>query len=139
MARAFRWVAALLALAALASCGRAPQAKEEGSPGDEVVLTPEAAQQAREDREEEPPARSSARAVELKGAGVGPEPGADPRDDAPSPGAPTDSEVRAELKEARTALTSFKRHLETSAFLSGLAHACCPTALPWRPRTPPKQ
>jgi hypothetical protein len=37
--------------------------------------------------------------------------------DAPSPGAPSDAEVRAELRAARKTLASFKHHLSTTAFL----------------------
>jgi cell wall-associated NlpC family hydrolase len=55
--------------------------------------------------------------VELLGAGSGPRVEVDPRDDAPSPGAPTDAEVRTELREARAALANFKKHLNTTAFL----------------------
>jgi cell wall-associated NlpC family hydrolase len=56
--------------------------------------------------------------VELRGAGAAPEPGAgDPSEDAPSPGAPTDAEVRAELREARASLARFRRYLTTTAFL----------------------
>ena len=49
--------------------------------------------------------------------GAGPGGAASPTDDAPSPGAPTDAEVRAELRQARAALASFKKHLNTTAFL----------------------
>jgi cell wall-associated NlpC family hydrolase len=112
-------------LLALAGCGRdggdgdradrgAPEAAEE------VVLTPEAAARARAaqgDGDASAP-RSKARVVELEGAGAEPElSGLDPSDDAPSPGAPTDAEVRAELREARAALSRFKRFLNTTAYL----------------------
>ena len=40
-----------------------------------------------------------------------------PTDDAPSPGAPTDAEVRTELRQARQGSASFKKHLNTTAFL----------------------
>src|SRR5918999_374655 len=56
-----------------------------------------------------------------KGQGAGVEPdlsGVKPGDDAPSPGAPTDAEVRAELKEARAALSRFKQFLNTTAYLA---------------------
>jgi cell wall-associated NlpC family hydrolase len=55
--------------------------------------------------------------VELEGAGAQPEQGYDPKDDAPSPGAPTDAEVRDELREARAALSNFRQHLNTTAYL----------------------
>ena len=118
----------LLALtAALAGCGTATsqpgeeQASAAGAaPADEVVLTPETAREGRErlsagEREASEPAK--ARVVELRGAGSQGGGEAGPRADAPSPGAPTDAEVRTELREARAALTSFRKHLNTTAFL----------------------
>jgi cell wall-associated NlpC family hydrolase len=124
-----RYLVALIALAAvLAGCGRtASQPAGEGgsaaadASGGEVVLTPESAQAARERLPEETPAarRSQAQVVELQGVGSqGAAPNGDPRADAPSPGAPTDAEVRAELREARAALANFKKHLNTTAFLA---------------------
>ena len=118
-----RYLVALIALAAvLAGCGRSSsQPAEEGASAaaDEVVLTPEGAQAARERLPEDTPAaaRSRAQVVELQGAGSQSAPNGDPRADAPSPGAPTDAEVRTELREARAALTNFKKHLNTSAYL----------------------
>jgi hypothetical protein len=114
-----------LSLTALAGCGQSaesePRGREEGRGGgaEEVVLTPEAAAEARAELDEEQPERrSKARVVELQGAGEEPvvPPGA-ALEDAPSPGAPTDAEVRAELREARAALADFTRHLNTTAFL----------------------
>jgi cell wall-associated NlpC family hydrolase len=103
-------------VAALAGCG-ADRAKEDGrvEPG-EVVLTPQAAAQARADaaRGDEP---SGGRAVELRGAGTQQKVDPNAVDDAPSPGAPSDAEVRKELREARAALTSFRQYLNTTAFL----------------------
>jgi len=119
----------LLALAALliAGCGRGPVQSEEGSAGgaahadEEAVLTPESAREGREQlRQEDGRARTEdteAQVVQLTGAGAQPEGGVDPRDDAPSPGAPSDAEVRAELREARAALTDFRQHLSSTAFL----------------------
>jgi cell wall-associated NlpC family hydrolase len=119
-----RYLVALIALAAvLAGCGRTTsQPAEEGGPTavDDVVLTPEAARAARERLPEEtgPAGRARPQVVEFQGAGSqGAAPNGDPRADAPSPGAPTDAEVRAELREARAALANFKEHLNTSAFL----------------------
>ena len=110
-------LALALAAAALAGCGRTEEAKQDSRPSD-VVLTPEAARDARaRGAGEEGGPRSRARAVELRGAGAEPAPVARPGEDAPSPGAATDAEVRAELKEARAALRTFKAHLATSAFL----------------------
>jgi hypothetical protein len=56
--------------------------------------------------------------VELRGAGSEPRLDAsDATDDAPSPGAPTDAEVRTELREARASLDRFREYLNTTAFL----------------------
>jgi cell wall-associated NlpC family hydrolase len=122
-----RYLVALIALAAvLVGCGRSSsQPGEEGASASadpaaaEVVLTPESAREAREQRPEQAPAagRSRAQVVQLQGAGSQGAPNGDPRADAPSPGAPTDAEVRAELREARAALANFKKHLNTTAFL----------------------
>jgi cell wall-associated NlpC family hydrolase len=84
------------------------------------VLTPETAREGREQlrsKESAARARTKAQVVEFSGAGTQPAAGANPKEDAPSPGAPTDAEVRAELREARAALTSFRKHLNTTAFL----------------------
>jgi cell wall-associated NlpC family hydrolase len=111
-------------LLALAGCGRdGGQETDRGAPeaADEVVLTPEAAAKARAAQGDGDglAQRSKARVVELQGAGAEPDlSGVDPADDAPSPGAPTDTEVRAELREARAALSSFKQFLNTTAYLS---------------------
>ena len=118
-----RYLVALIALTAvLVGCGRSSsQPAEEGASAaaDEVVLTPESAQAARERLPEDTPAaaRPRAQVVELQGAGSQGAAKGDPRADAPSPGAPTDAEVRAELREARAALTNFKKHLNSSAYL----------------------
>jgi cell wall-associated NlpC family hydrolase len=120
-----RRATAVLAAAALgglaAGCGSGPadadRSDRRAQPG-EVVLTPEAARQARAtSREDEPKRKTKAQVVELRGAGAEPALEADPTDDAPSPGAPTDAEVRQELREARAALATFKKHLNTTAFL----------------------
>jgi cell wall-associated NlpC family hydrolase len=81
------------------------------------VLTPEAARQARDAAVREQPAgaESRARAVELRGAGAAP--AGDPTQDAPSPGAQSDAEVRAELREARAALADFRGYLTSTAYL----------------------
>jgi cell wall-associated NlpC family hydrolase len=111
---------AVVALCGVASgCGsgsgdeRSDRAAEPG----EVVLTPEAAREGRAKQGEDEPKRSKAQVVELRGAGADDALNVDPTDDAPSPGAPTDAEVRAELREARAALATFKKHLNTTAFL----------------------
>jgi hypothetical protein len=124
--RRLRRVSAALAVVAL--CGAAGLGCGSGSAGDErsdgsaepeeVVLTPEAAREGRARQgEEEPQRKSKAQVVELRGAGAGDTFKGDPTDDAPSPGAPTDAEVRQELREARAALATFKKHLNTTAFL----------------------
>jgi cell wall-associated NlpC family hydrolase len=111
-------------LLALAGCGRDSGADaERGGPDadGEVVLTPEAAAKARAAQADgdAPARRTKARAVELEGAGAEQDlSGVDPADDAPSPGAPTDAEVRAELREARQALSRFKHFLNTTAYLA---------------------
>ncbi len=117
-------------LLALAGCGR--DAGDDGGDrarpdaAEEVVLTPEAAAKARvaNGGADAPAPRSKARVVELEGAGTEPDlSGVDPADDAPSPGAPTDAEVRAELREARASLSRFKRFLNTTAYLATGARA----------------
>jgi cell wall-associated NlpC family hydrolase len=115
-------LAALLSAALLAAgCGR--EAADDGksdraSEPEEVVLTPEAAREGRREHREQPQApNSKAQVVELLGAGSAESIEVDPKDDAPSPGAPTDAEVRAELREARASLAKFKQHLNTTAFL----------------------
>ena len=118
-----RWLIVAGCLLALAGCGReSAEDTDRGGPdaADEVVLTPEAAARARaaQGEGEGPAAKTKARVVELEGAGAEPDlSGVDPADDAPSPGAPTDAEVRAELREARAALSNFKRFLNTTAYL----------------------
>ena len=110
-------------LAALAGCGQGggdeARGEEAGAAEQEVVLTPETAAEGRRAlRDEHPASRSQARVVELLGAGAAPElDGVDPSEDAPSPGAPTDAEVRAELREARASLDRFRQYLNTTAFL----------------------
>jgi cell wall-associated NlpC family hydrolase len=114
---------------AVAACGRSEPAPEpaaerpveaaaEATPPKEVVLTPDAARRARARmrRQGREARRSRAQVVELRGAGEVPA-GAPGAADAPSPGAPTDAEVRAELREARAALSNFKQHLDTTAYL----------------------
>ena len=112
---------ALCALLAVAACGRDPEGERAGErekEAEEVVLTPEAAREARAKlREEKPNRRIKPQVVELRGAGADTVLEGDPTDDAPSPGAPTDAEVRAELREARANLAKFKKHLNTTAFL----------------------
>jgi cell wall-associated NlpC family hydrolase len=100
----------LVAAAAFAGCGNA--VAEQGGDerrGDEVVLTPQAGAAGRvaaEQRDIEDQ-YSEAQAAERLGG----------KDDAPSPGAPSDAEVRTELREARAALAKFRAYLDTTAYL----------------------
>jgi cell wall-associated NlpC family hydrolase len=114
-------LAGLAACAAIAlGCGNAPAGErttDRAAENEEVVLTPEAAREARERQGDEEAPKSKAQVVELRGAGAEQALEVDPTDDAPSPGAPTDAEVRAELREARASLANFKKHLNTTAFL----------------------
>ena len=109
----------LIAAALLAACGQDRPAGERDTGPEDVVLTPEAAREARAAaaRAEKSDPRSKARAVELRGAGARQPAVLDPNADAPSPGAASDDEVRAELREARAALRSFKSHLTSTAYL----------------------
>jgi cell wall-associated NlpC family hydrolase len=106
-------------LVALAGCGQSGGGDAATAAEEEIVLTPEAAAEGRARLHEEGPSSGSqARVVELRGAGSEPElDGVDPADDAPSPGAPTDAEVRTELREARASLDRFRTYLNTTAFL----------------------
>jgi hypothetical protein len=118
--------AAVLAAVALcgvaAGCGRDPEGDGGGdraSEPEEVVLTPEAAREGRAKHrgDDQPKRKSKPQVVQLRGAGADRLPAASPTEDAPSPGAPTDAEVREELRQARAALLTFKKHLNTTAFL----------------------
>ena len=100
----------LVAAAAFAGCGNAvaEQGGEERR-ADEVVLTPRAGAEGRvaAERQGIEDQYSEAQAAERNGA----------KDDAPSPGAPSDAEVRTELREARAALAKFRAYLDTTAYL----------------------
>ena len=114
-------VTALALCGVAAGCGSGPagdRTADQADAPDEVVLTPEAAREGRaKQSDDEPQRKSKAQVVQLQGVGADRLPPASPADDAPSPGAPTDAEVRAELRQARAALASFKKHLNTTAFL----------------------
>jgi len=98
----------------LAGCGRGAQ--EEGKRDKDTVLTPDSVKGA--SREQGPgDRRSKPQVVQLQGAGS--RPSGDPKDDAPSPGAQSDAEVRAELRSARKALRSFKAHLSSAGLQTG--------------------
>jgi cell wall-associated NlpC family hydrolase len=110
--------AAALAVIALllGGCGREGSKDEAKKPTD-VVLDgsglPKGPAQSSSGR------RSHARAVQIEGAGSRPSAGASGGGDGISPGAPSDAQVRTELKQARTQLASFKRHLGTSNLKEG--------------------
>jgi cell wall-associated NlpC family hydrolase len=121
LTRAAALAALTLCTVAVAACGRDPEGDAErtdtSNSAEEVVLTPEAAREGRaKQQDDEPKRKSKAQVVQLEGVGAD-SAGPSPTDDAPSPGAPTDAEVRAELRQARAALASFKKHLNTTAFL----------------------
>jgi len=100
----------LIALAlALAGCGNAQETRQaDRSAGDEIVLSARAGAEGRAQAERDAFA-DVPEAPKVK-------PG-DLVDDAPSPGAPSDAEVRTELREARAALASFRAYLDTTAYL----------------------
>jgi cell wall-associated NlpC family hydrolase len=116
--RASRGLTGFALLAALAAAGCGSDSGGNAEPSD-PVLTPQAAREARAagDREQQARERSNARAVELRGAGAPAAEGTDPSQDRPSPGAQSDAEVRAELREARAALTDFRGYLTSTAYL----------------------
>jgi cell wall-associated NlpC family hydrolase len=121
LTRASALAAVALCAVAVAACGRDPEGHADRSDTatspKEVVLTPEAAREGRAgQRDDHPKRRSKAQVVQLEGVGVD-RAGASPAEDAPSPGAPSDAEVRTELRQARASLASFKKHLNTTAFL----------------------
>jgi cell wall-associated NlpC family hydrolase len=101
---------ALVAAAGFAGCGNAVAEQSGGERrADEVVLTPQAGAEGRVAAEEQDPDAPGSDAP-------APRPG-DALDDAPSPGAPSDAEVRTELREARAALAKFRAYLDTTAYL----------------------
>lgn len=116
---------AALAACAVAACGGgdgSPDATagERAAPA-EAVLTPESVDPdaVRRAATADRGGRGGGRTVELRGAGAEPSPaggGASPADGI-SPGAPTDAEVRADLRQARAELSKFKSFLGTTAFL----------------------
>ena len=98
-------------------CGREQQEKADDPVGQDqadVVLTPESVDPDAVRRAEQKASKSQARAVKLEGAGA-----KKIYDDGEgiSPGAPTDDEVKADLKEARSELRKFKKLLSTTAYL----------------------
>ncbi|HYI81509.1 MAG TPA: hypothetical protein VEW67_11670 [Thermoleophilaceae bacterium] len=113
---------ALCALA-VAGCGAGSGSGDatagEGAGPAEVVLTPDSVDAEAVRRAAAEDSKGGGQAVELRGAGADSAPssaGASPADGI-SPGAPSDDEVRAELRQARAELSKFKRFLGTTAFL----------------------
>jgi len=121
VSRALRAGSAILALCAVlaaAGCGRSEpvddQGDNAGAPTD-VVLTPDAVDPEAVRRAGKVQGSSSARAVKLRGAGE--KKTYSGSGDYGSPGAATDAQVKAELREARAELSKFKRFLGTTAYL----------------------
>ena len=118
-----RPVAALAALmfgiAAVAGCGStekkdSPPGNLSGQAAEEVVLTADGVDPKAVRRANSKLDRPKAHVVEVRGAGQTATYGND--DDYVSPGAPSDDEVRAELREGRAKLARFKQLLDTSAY-----------------------
>ncbi len=109
-------------LGSLSGCGRAQEQSDRQAragesseePGD-VVLTPDGVDPKAARAAARAAGRSGGRVVEVRGAGEPKVYGSGP--DSPSPGAATDDEVKAELREARAELSKFKRFLGTTAYL----------------------
>jgi cell wall-associated NlpC family hydrolase len=96
-----------------AACGRAPE--EGANRSDPEPVLEEASKP--DSRKGSADLRAHPQIVQLEGAGAQPEVKGNPLADAPSPGAQSDAEVRAELREARAALSQFKQYLSTTAYL----------------------
>jgi len=122
IARRLAATGAILALAGAAGCGRAEETggERKGSAkveaGDDVVLTPDVVDPKAAKEAGRAARESKARVVELRGAGEESSYGGGGGDGV-SPGAPTDAEVRDELREARVQLAKFKRYLGSTAYL----------------------
>jgi cell wall-associated NlpC family hydrolase len=105
--------AAVVGAIAVSGCGREEADPAKAERGDEVVLTPESVDKAAAKRAAQERS-GKGRVVELRGAGEKKSYGSG---DYVSPGAATDAEVKAELRQARAELSKFKRFLGTTAFL----------------------
>ncbi len=106
---------AVLGVAAVSGCGNTEVAEPaEAERGEEVVLTPDSVDKAAA-RKAADPGEGKGKVVELRGAGEEKTYGSG--GDYVSPGAPTDAEVKADLREARKELAKFKRYLGTTAYL----------------------
>jgi hypothetical protein len=111
-----RYVA--LAAVALAAAGGGVAL---GAGGGDEPSKPKRAAKPRKPPPEEPGhfnLRQRPQVVQLQGAGSRPQATGSAKDSGPSPGAESDAQVRAQLKEARRSLRSFKQYLSSStAFL----------------------
>jgi cell wall-associated NlpC family hydrolase len=114
---------AVAATCAIAGCGGAEGSSDatagQGARPAEVVLTPDSVDPDAVRRAANAGSSGGGgKAVELRGAGAEPPASAAASAaDGISPGAPSDAEVRAELRQARAELSKFKRFLGTTAYL----------------------
>ena len=121
MSRALRAAWAVLALCAVlvaAGCGRSEPVDDKGDQADapaDVVLTPDSVDPEAVRRAAKVQGSANARAVQLRGAGE--KKTYSGSGAYASPGAATDAEVKAELREARAELSKFRRFLGTTAYL----------------------
>ena len=99
--------------AGLSGCGNSEEPAQ-AERADEVVLTPESVDKEAAKKAGEQ-AAGKGNVVELRGAGE--EKTYGKGEDYVSPGAATDAEVKADLREARAELSKFKRFLGTTAYL----------------------
>jgi cell wall-associated NlpC family hydrolase len=114
----------IFATGAVAGCGSSeskdsPPGNLSGQAAEEVVLTPDAVDPKAVRRANAERPRAKARVVELRGAEqptIYPNDDDYVSDDYVSPGAPSDEEVRTELREGRAKLARFKQLLDTSAY-----------------------
>src|SRR5215211_301048 len=93
--------------------GKSPTVRKAGDT--DPVLTPEAAKGTKPRKDE----AGGGHAVQITGAGSQPPEDGNPAEDAPSPGAPSDAQVRSDLREARAALRDFRGHLDAASLATG--------------------
>jgi cell wall-associated NlpC family hydrolase len=112
-------ILAIAAPAAIVASGGGEAAPATAERPKDVVLDPAAVdRKAAEANAETADPESKPKVVELRGAGAKPKFSASgSQKDGPSPGAPSDADVKADLKEARAELAKFKAYLGTTAFL----------------------
>jgi cell wall-associated NlpC family hydrolase len=105
-------LAALAAIVLLAGCGVDKSKKKVSTAPEPVLTTAGPAPKASKSK------RSHAQVVQVQGAGAQEKVDPSAADSGPSPGAPSDSQVRAELKAGQRQLKSFKQYLSSAtAFL----------------------